>query len=521
MKRFYKKFALNTNDKERREGVKELGVKVFEVIHGHSVVIQGSFGCSSIATICVLPTAFSHSPVRRLSVSPIPGLRINLTHRHLPPKFSDMKLPNLVVSDGSGNIFEIPDLLMCGVSGTEIHRINADDIIALPYGSDLFELPGRVAIGFDPQKGEFVEVKEYHGNRVFPVAAFMAPAHLQVFRSIFRREADSPRLPLYNYAAVGWMDDDFYAAGVRIDEDIRQDLHLFNSNFIENEGKKLLRKYPRNRLVHHLIENCVFRYRCPAARNFTLGRWECPIPTSPGCNSACVGCISEQPTENEIVSPQERIEFMPTVDEIVEFTVPHLENAPRAVVSFGQGCEGEPLLAGEVLVEAVCEIRRRTDKGIINLNTNASRPDVIERLCEAGLDSIRASINSAQKKYYDLYYNPRHYTFDHVIESLKIMRKYNRWASINYLTFPGLTDHPQEITALENLISQTKINMIQTRNLNIDPDWYLDELGLRDLQQNQIGMREWVSHLRNNFPWIKLGYFNPPKEEMFVEELEF
>nr|NIV12377.1 radical SAM protein [Fodinibius sp.] len=158
----------------------------------------------------------------------------------------------------------------------------------------------------------------------------------------------------------------------------------------------------------------------------------------------------------------------------------------------------------------------RTDKGIINLNTNASRPDVIERLCEAGLDSIRASINSAQKVYYDPYYSPRHYTFDDVTESLKIMRKHNRWASINYLTFPGLTDHPQEIAALEKLISETKINMIQTRNLNIDPDWYLETLGLRDLHQEQIGMRNWLSHIQNDFPWIKLGYFNPPKEKMFT-----
>jgi len=442
----------------------------------------------------------------------------NLSRGNIRPKFVAMKQPLLVVSDGNGSIFEIPDYYMCGMSGTATYPIAENDIIPLPYGSDLFELPGRAAIGFDPNKKEFVEVREYQGNRVYPVAAFMAPAHLQIFRSAFGKEDDSPRLPLYNYAAVGWMNDDFCVAGIRTDQDIRQDLHLFNSNFIENEGKKLLIKYPKNRLVHHLVENCALRYRCPAARNFTLGRWECPIPTSPGCNSACVGCISEQPIENEIVSPQDRIEFIPTADEIVQFTVPHLENAPRAVVSFGQGCEGEPLLAGEVLVEAVREIRKRTDKGIINLNTNASRPDVIERLCQAGLDSIRASINSAQQKYYDSYYNPRHYTFDHVIESLKIMRKNDRWASINYLTFPGLTDHPQEIAALEKLISEVKINMIQTRNLNIDPDWYLDELSLRDLEQEQIGMRNWVSRIREKYPWIKLGYFNPPKEELELVE---
>lgn len=420
----------------------------------------------------------------------------------------------LVVSDGSGNIFEIPGYQMCGMGGTENFLPDQDDLIRLPYGSDLFELPGRTAIGYDPRKEQFVEVKEHEGVRVYPVAAFMAPAHLQLFRSAYVNGTNAPRLPLYNYAAVGWWRDDFYAAGIRIDTDMRQDLHLFNASFIEREGRRLLKKFPKNRLVHHLVENCVVRYGCPAARNFTLGRWECPIPTSPGCNSACVGCISEQLAENEIISPQDRITFIPTVEEIVEFTVPHLENAPRAVVSFGQGCEGEPLLAAEVLVEAVREIRRRTDQGIINLNTNASRPDIIEKLCEAGLDSLRASINSAQRVYYDRYYNPRHYTVDDVIESLKVLRGYNRWASINYLTFPGLTDHPNEMEALDRLISETRINMIQTRNLNIDPDWYMDRLGLRDLSQTQIGMRNWVAHVRENYPWIKLGYFNPPKEEM-------
>jgi hypothetical protein len=30
-------------------------------------------------------------------------------------------------------------------------------------------------------------------------------------------------------------------------------------------------------------------------------------------------------------------------------------------------------------------------------------------------------------------------------------------------------------------------------------------------------MGNWVSHLRNNFPSVKLGYFNPPKEEIRAE----
>lgn len=439
-----------------------------------------------------------------------------------------MKFPYLVVSDRDGNIFEIPELYMAGMSLNAPALPTEQELIPLPYGSDLYLLPERTAVGYDPRRKKFVEVKEYHGEPVFAAAAFMAPAYLQVYRSAFATPPGAPRLSLFSYTAVGWKNGQFYAAGKRIDPDMRQDLSTFNLNLVEQEARRILRRYPQNRLTDHLIRNCVFRYGCPAARNFALGRWECPIPTSPGCNAACVGCISEQPAETGVRSTQDRLNFMPSGEEIVEFAVPHLENAPRAVVSFGQGCEGEPLLAGPVIKEAIKEIRRRTDRGIINLNTNASRPAVVEELCKAGLDSIRVSLNSAQKGYYEAYYRPRHYGFEDLVESLRVMRRYNRWASINYFVFPGFTDHPEEVSALESLIGEVKINMIQARNLNIDPEWYIEELGLGELAAaggnsaaKPLGIPGWIERISQKFPWIKWGYFNPPREEMKGEHYDW
>ncbi|MEX0635144.1 MAG: radical SAM protein, partial [Ferruginibacter sp.] len=161
-------------------------------------------------------------------------------------------------------------------------------------------------------------------------------------------------------------------------------------------ANRLLESYPNNRLVKHLMENCCMTYTCPAARNFALGRWECPVPASPACNANCIGCISFQPIEETIVSTQDRLTFKPTAEEIVEFTVPHLESAPFPLVSFGQGCEGEPLLMWETIQEAIIEIRKHTTKGSININTNGSKPDAVKALCEAGLNSIRVSTNSAR-----------------------------------------------------------------------------------------------------------------------------
>jgi len=425
-----------------------------------------------------------------------------------------MQLPYLIVSDKNGNIFEVPDYLMCGQTLQETRLPSAEEIIPMPYGSDLYQLPGRKPIGYDHRKGKFTVVREYEGTPVFAVAAFVAPAYLQIYRSAFQKIAGASRLPLYCYTAVGWKDGQFYVASRRVDADYRQDLSYFHLEMIENSARRILEKYPKNRLVQHLIENCVFKYGCPAARNFSLSRWECPLPTSPGCNASCVGCISEQRQENGVQAPQDRITFVPTVEEIVEIAVPHLENAPRAIVSFGQGCEGEPLLAGDVIAEAIRTIRKKTKRGIINLNTNASRPEIVEKLCAAGLDSIRVSVNSFRKAMYDAYYRPRNYQFADVLESIRIANKHRCWVSLNYLVFPGFTDHPLEMQALEKALNNFSVQMIQTRNLNIDPDWYIEELKLAVLPAQQIGIPNWLNWLQQKYPDIKIGYFNPPEEEM-------
>lgn len=159
--------------------------------------------------------------------------------------------------------------------------------------------------------------------------------------------------------------------------------------------KKFRKILPYNRLARHL-ENCALIYNCPNAKNFFLSRFEAPLPTSPCCNAACAGCISDQP-KKQCPASQPRIAFVPSPFEVAEVALHHLRAVKDPIVSFGQGCEGEPLLAGDLLELSIRLIRAKTQKGIINLNTNASRPKVLERLCWAGLNSIRVSLNSAQK----------------------------------------------------------------------------------------------------------------------------
>jgi wyosine [tRNA(Phe)-imidazoG37] synthetase (radical SAM superfamily) len=416
--------------------------------------------------------------------------------------------PFLLYSDGKGNIFEDTSLYAIGREGWDAFPVPVADWIPLPDGGSLYELPGRKGIGIDVNSGELRLC-----DKGWAVAAFIPPAHTGLFLAAYETAPDAPTLPLFCYTAAGWQNNTFYVTAVRIEEDIRQECAGYNQEKINGGTAQLLQAYPHNRLLKHLMENCCQTYHCPAARNFSLGRWECPVPTSPACNANCIGCISFQPQEESIVSTQDRLTFKPSAEEIIEFTVPHLETAPFPIISFGQGCEGEPLLMWETIREAIIEIRKHTPKGSININTNGSKPDAVKALCEAGLNSIRVSTNSAQKHIYEAYYRPNNYTFEDIAESLKVARSYGSWASINYFVFPGMTDTEAEYEALRRLIKETDLTMIQWRNFNIDPDWYLGRINITDCGE-PMGVKQLMDLIHEEFPQVKFGYFNPPIERI-------
>ncbi len=416
--------------------------------------------------------------------------------------------PYLLYSDGNGHIFEDTTLFVTGRTGWDAIEVPLEDWIELPAGGQLYELPGRRGIGIDVQTGQ-MRICE----KGWAVAAFIPPAHTGFYLSAYESLPEAPVLPLFCYTAAGWQKEKFYVPAVRIEQDIRQDCEGYDHATVQQGVARLLKVYPHNRLVGHLAKNCALTYQCPAARNYFLDRWECPVPVSPACNANCVGCISLQPDEETVVSPQDRLSFVPTPEEIVEFTVPHLATAPFPIISFGQGCEGEPLLMWETIREAIIGIRKHTKRGSININTNGSRPAAVQQLCDAGLNSIRVSTNSARRGIYMPYYRPNNYDFDDIVESLKIVNRAGGWTSINYFVFPGMTDSVEEYEALRQLIRDCNLNMIQWRNFNIDPDWYLGKIGVTETGE-AMGVPVMMRLLREEFPLLKFGYFNPPMERI-------
>ena len=67
---------------------------------------------------------------------------------------------HMVVADDQGNIFDDPYLLMVGRRGSQWGTPRPDELIPLPPESELFLLPGRRAVGLDPETGETVETDD-------------------------------------------------------------------------------------------------------------------------------------------------------------------------------------------------------------------------------------------------------------------------------------------------------------------------------------------------------------------------
>ena len=180
----------------------------------------------------------------------------------------------------------------------------------------------------------------------------------------------------------------------------------------------------------------------------------------------------------------------------------------QPVYSFGQGCEGDPLMNPDLLRESVRLFRSGGGTGTVNCNSNASSPAAVEALARAGLTSLRVSLNSARPDVYERYYRPRGYTFDDVRASIAVARRHGIFVSLNLLFFPGVTDTEAELDALARLAGENGVSMIQWRNLNIDPDWYWNLLG--DMAHGpSMSLAVFMKRLRRLCPWLRYGYFNP------------
>ncbi len=430
------------------------------------------------------------------------------------------KKPELLaalVANEKGEIFDLEDFAAVGADGPLLSPLTIGDTMDLPHGSELMFLPDRMPVLMDLETGQIrpVDRNPYSPDeRIFPVAAFNSPGVLLIQACAYEERPGAQILPLFSYGAVGWHRHGFRSAAVVVDREPRQDLRQMPREKIVSGVKQMQMQLPDNRLARHL-ERCALTYGCPAGKNFFLGRYEAPLPTSRTCNARCLGCISLQ-NDVHLTSSQNRIAFTPSAEEIADVAVAHIQRVNTCVVSFGQGCEGDPLMAARVIGPAITLIREKTADGTINMNTNASLPQVLAPLLNAGLDSIRVSMNSVREACYTAYFRPKGYRFSHVVESIDLAIARGKHVAINYLNCPGFTDSPEETAALSVFLEKHPVHLIQWRNLNFDPQHYLQTMKTVTPLGPPVGMDQLLKMIRKRFPNLQHGYFNPPKERFLA-----
>lgn len=407
--------------------------------------------------------------------------------------------PYVVYSTPDGDVGERRDLRALDYDGQPLEPA---DLIPLPDGAALSMMPQRLAAGRDA-RGERVVVAARKG---WALAALLPIGYTRTRLPAYEKAHDTAPLPFFGYTAVAGWRGRLYAAAVRTDDPARWLPSAFDKRRLERLVRERVAAEPQNRVLQQHA-HCALDYQCPTASNLFFGRWEGAIAVSPACNARCVGCISKQ-DEDDLVSPQDRLRFVPREDEVVAVALAHLEHAPDAILSFGQGCEGEPLMQARLIERAIRAVRAQTDRGTLNINTNASNPRALQRLYDAGLDSLRASTISARRETYDAYYRPIGYGFDDVKRSLALAREAGVYSSINLLCFPGLIDCEDEVAALVAFLRETGVRLVQLRNLNIDPEVLLPRIPTPE--GRPLGIRTLIETLGREVPEVAIGNFSRP-----------
>ncbi len=358
--------------------------------------------------------------------------------------------------------------------GGVVREARSDELIAAPPGTLPMILPQRRPLAIaGPASGRYA------------LAVALPAGYTRLLVPAYESEPDAPALPLFGYTFACVVDDALHVAAMHTDES--ED--WLPRNFVPGELEALLDRRlaedSENRVLAQ-VAHCSRDYGCFTAQNVFLELGEAALPVSPRCNARCIGCISEQEPQTHVPSPQQRISYEISAQELARVAVRHLERVEEGIVSFGQGCEGEPLLRSPAIARAIEAIREKRRNGTINLNTNGSMPQALGRCIDAGLDAVRVSLNSFRPAVYAAYYRPIGYGLEDVFASVRLAVERGLRVSLNLLTHPGVTDDAEEVAATNAFLCEVPVAMVQTRTLNIDPEWYFGAVGR---PSDPIGMR--------------------------------
>lgn len=396
----------------------------------------------------------------------------------------------LAYCDARGRIY-FDETIEPLADGGIVRVAERDELVPAPEGTVPLILPQRRPLARD----RAVPAERY------AIAAALPAGFTRLLVPAYATRAGAPPLPLFGYTFACVVDDTLHVAATRTDESEDWAPRAFGAGELEALLGRRLAEDPENRVLEQ-VARCSREYGCFTAQNVFLERGEAALPVSPRCNARCIGCISEQEPESGVPSPQERIAYEISAQELARIAVRHLERVDDGIVSFGQGCEGEPLLRSVAIARAIETIRARRRNGIVNLNTNGSMPSALARCIDAGLDAVRVSLNSFRPAVYAAYYRPIGYSLDDVFTSIRLAAGRGLSVSLNLLTHPGVTDDAEEVAAMRAFLAEVPVGMVQTRTLNVDPEWYFAAAGR---PWEPLGMRAALAAIRD--AGVRVGNF--------------
>lgn len=376
--------------------------------------------------------------------------------------------------------------------GGDLREPHEGELIPAPAGTVPTMLPGRAPLLRDGRVA----------TRRIALGALLPAGYTRLLVPAYRAQPGAPVLPLFGYTYACVVDDELHVAAMATDASEDWVPRVFAAGELEALVAARRGRDPQNGVLAQ-VARCSLEYGCFTAQNVFLERGEAALPVSPACNARCIGCISEQEPDAEIPSPQQRLRDEATVEELTLIALAHLERVPDGIVSFGQGCEGEPLLRATTIARAIERIRARSPAGTINVNTNGSLPKSLGALVDAGLDAVRISLNSFRAPVYGAYYRPIGYDLDDVFESVRLCAERGVRVSLNLLTHPGVTDAAEEADAADEFLTGARVEMVQTRTLNIDPERYFAAVGRPT--EAPLGMREALRRIAVH--GIRIGNF--------------
>jgi pyruvate-formate lyase-activating enzyme len=426
------------------------------------------------------------------------------------------RMARLLFADDNGVVYDHPALLAAARSGEEL-LLPAERPIALPGGATLTLLPGRLPVGYDPATGGRVVLERVKvGRRTLrphAVGAALPPGYTRTLLPAFASPTGRkvPVLTQWAYTAAGQGEEGFVAWAIRTDRRSHWSVSSHSTEDLAGRVEALLAESPNP--IYRQLARCALEWCCFTAQNTFYARDEGAIPSSSGCNARCVGCLSAS-DEGLPPASHERIARAPSAGQMAEVAIRHLVRAKgRVMASFGQGCEGEPLTRWREIERAIRLVRAETRRGSLHANTNGSMPGPLGRLVEAGLDSVRVSLNSASPDLYAAWYRPRGYGLGDVERSIREARAKGAYVALNLLTFPGVTDRAGEVERLCALVARTGVDQVQTRPLAVDPDLYVELARGKGAGGPAIGIRRLVAALKRARPGLVVGNFSRSRGE--------